>query len=105
MSEHKLVLKIDLEVAAQRMLSQIQVHNQELEAAMQRGIDKAVEEILTEDNFELAIKERVKEELLGLVKKSMLSWDIQKLIIDKVTARIVSRIDEFAEKVAGQIKL
>ncbi len=95
--------KIDLGISAQNFLTQFQNNNRSVEEAVKNGIEKALEEICADSNFEMVVKESVKQELYSIAKKAVMSWEVQNSIQKMIAEKVGKRIEEYADKIADKI--
>ena len=96
-------LRVDLGINAQKIMQQVQIHNQSIESLVEKGINLALQDIINEDDFVEGIRAHCKQEMKEVVNKAVMSWEvrgkIQKMIEDKVGAKI----SEFSDRIAESI--
>ena len=102
------VIKLELDIAASRMLQQVHVHNQHLEKSIQNGIERALKEIFEDENFEETICKLVKGEIKSSVKKAAQGWAIERKIEEVIHESIARKVErmagEWSEKIGNAIK-
>lgn len=96
-------LKLELDISAQRIMSHLKVQNELLEDTIQKGIESAIKEFIEDSNFELLIKNKAKEEILAVVEKIIMPYEIKGKIEKAITAKIEDRITEYADKISEQL--
>ena len=102
--ENNLVnFKIDLGINAQKIVSQIQLNNRNIEEQISQGIELAIIEIANKPNFVESIKLATEKELLDIVNNRILSFDIRQKIIKMIDAKVGEKLDIYAEKIANKI--
>lgn len=106
--ERLATVKIDLEISAQRIISQFQTNNKQLEDAITKGIERALSEVLEDDNFENIVVATVKEEIRNTVKRAASDWSvrnkIQQSILTSIDKKIENLADEWANKALKNIE-
>lgn len=103
MSEDLTKIRLELDINAQKMLQQVQVHNREVKEKVKRGIEKALKDVFEDDNFENKIAEVVKGELQNSVKRAASDWTMRNKIHEAINKNIEGKIDEVASKWANNI--
>lgn len=96
-------IKLELDINAQKMLQQVQIHNEHLESSIKAGIERALNEIFQGDNFEETIAELVKDEIQMTVKRACSDWALRHKIQDTISKSIEGKIDEVANGWAEKI--
>jgi hypothetical protein len=96
-------IKIDLGIEASQFIQHVQLHNEQIEAQIEKGINAALEEIVKGDNFSNSIKEATIQEIKNIVHKRILSYDIQKAIGDSIREKVDQKIALYADGIAEKI--
>jgi hypothetical protein len=96
-------IRLELDINAQKMLQQVQIHNMRLEDSIKAGIERALNEIFEDDNFEETIAELVKDEIQMTVKRACGDWTLRHKIHDTISKSIEGKIDEVANGWAEKI--
>ena len=96
-------LRLELGINAQKMIQMVQVNNKHIEDEISKGIQMALDEILKDDNFALAVKEQTKIALNEVVNKAVLGYEVRNSITKMVEEQIGKKVGEYAEKLAENI--
>lgn len=96
-------IKVELGVAAQKFIQQIQLHNGTIEDQIAKGIELALQDITEGDNFIQAIRESTKSELAMIVNKAVMSWEVRSKISKLVEEKIGKKVEEYADKIAERV--
>lgn len=96
-------LKIELDVAAQRVLNQFQTYNQEMEKAVENGVKKALEELSADKNFEDLIKERTKEAFYKIIDRTMIGYEMESKIQSALHSAVGIKLANYANHLANQL--
>jgi hypothetical protein len=106
--ENHTKISLELGINAQRFVQQVMINNATIEESISKGIELALNDISEGDNFVEAIRESTKSELLNIVNRSVMSWEIQssiqKLIQKKIGEKIESYAEQIAEKITSSLK-
>lgn len=96
-------LRIDLGISAQEIASQIMVNNHNIEKNIANGIQKAIDELSTEETFEEAVCMATKNAILKVVDDSILGWSFREKVSKIVNEKIDNAIGEYGEKLAEKV--
>ncbi len=94
--ENLATIRFELGINAQRLIAQYQSNNQDLEAVIAKGIERAFNEMLQDDNFEDHLVSVVKKEVGETLKKAVADWSIRHKIQDAIAKAIEGKIDTLA---------
>jgi hypothetical protein len=101
-------LRIELGVAAQKILQQIQLHHGTVEEQVEKGVQLAINDICNGDAFVQSVREATKQELAQIVNKAVLSWEtrsrIEKLVAEKIGEKVGVYADQLAETITASLK-
>lgn len=95
-------IRLELGINAQRIISQFQTNNQLLEDVISKGIERALKEVLEENNFEDIVVQTTKEEILNTVKNAVADWSVRHKIQTAVSKAVEKKIDAVADLWAEQ---
>ena len=95
-----LQIKIELDIAAQKVMHSLQTHNAEVEKSIERGIRSALEELTKDDGFELMVKNRTKQIIVEMVDKNIMSWDMRDKLQKAFNDAMQNKIKDYAEAIA-----
>lgn len=96
-------IRLELDINAQKMMQQVQIHNQHLEENIKSGIELALKEIFEENDFERVIADLVKQEIKNQVKDAASSWAVRHKIQDAISSAIEKKVDSIAESWAEKM--
>ena len=104
-----LTMQLDLKIDTQKFVQQVQIHNAELEEQVQKGLDRAFEELSKEGVIEEMIKQAVKKNIMDSFSRWVFQSDIrskvEKQITEKVNKRIEAYTDGLVKEIADKLKL
>lgn len=101
--ENLATVNVELGINAQKFIQQVQLNNIEIESQISKGIELALEDITSGDNFIQVIRQNTKKELIDIVNKSVMSWEIRNKISKIVEQKIGEKIDLFANEIADKV--
>jgi hypothetical protein len=96
-------IRIELGINAQKMIQQVQLHNENVESQIAKGIELAINDLCEGDNFVQHVREATKVELTKIVHQAIVKWDTQRAIEKAVSEKIAKKIEEYADRVAEQV--
>lgn len=96
-------LRIDLGINAQKVMQQLQVHNLNIEAEVEKGLQMAFDEIATDDNFALKIKNETKAHIESICHQAIMSWEVKNKITKFIEEKVGNKISEYADRIAENI--
>jgi len=74
------IIRVELDLSAQKVLHQFQIHNEQISADVQKGIERAVKEF----DFEAAIAAKGKKLIEEVINNFMWNSELRKAIQAKV---------------------
>lgn len=93
-------IRIELGISARQIISQFQTNNQQLEEVVTKGIERALEEILQDENFENLVCETVKDEIWKTVREAATDWTVRTRVRESLNEVVEKKVIEYAEKFA-----
>lgn len=96
-------IRLELGINAQRFMQQVIVHNSSIEDQIEKGIQLALEDISKEDFFIESVRKETLKELTGLVRQSILSWELRSKLTKSIEEKIGNKISEYADQMATKI--
>lgn len=96
-------LRVDLGINAQKIMQQVQIHNQSIEDLVEKGINLALQDVLKEDDFVEGIRAHCKKEMKEVVNKAVMSWEVRGKIQKMIEDKIGVKINEFSDRIAESI--
>ena len=93
--ENSTTIKLEIEVAAQRMISQYMIHNDQLKKQLESGIKKAFEDF----DFEKTIENQVRETIAGIIKKSGDWGKIRRAVEEKLSEAIDAKVNKIVKAI------
>ena len=98
-----ITLKIDLEISAEKIISQLHIHNQDVESQIEAGIKQAIEELAAGNGLIDHVRQATLKSVLDTINKSVMRYDLQYNIQKIIGDKIQSKIEAYADKVAEQV--
>lgn len=99
MLEMQLALKID----TQRFTQQVQIQNEMLEGEIQKGLDKAFEELSKNGTIEEMIKAAVKKNIMDSFSRWIFQTDIRANVEKQITSKLSARIDSYTTSLINEV--
>lgn len=96
-------LRLELGINAQKMIQQVKINNEIIEDQISKGIQIALEEILSDENFSLKIKEQAIKTIEDIVSKAIFSWEVKNKITKLIEEKISEKVQNYAEKIAEKV--
>ena len=104
MLENTVKINMELTVPGQRLVQQLQLHNQEIEDIVEEGVNRGINEFFADKNIVDYIKEEVKSQITNVMSREILSYQMKCKITDLIHMSVQKAIDkhsdEFADKVS-----
>ena len=95
-------LRLELQIPAQRMLSQYIINNKNIEKQVKKGIEDALDNLCRDDNLASLIN----EEVYRTLRESFSRWEISRTIRDTLEEKLhdylLEKAQEFANKVLNK---
>ena len=106
--EQLATIKMELNINAQRIISQFQTNNQQFEKTIVKGIEKALTEMLEEKNFVDIICQETKRETMDTIKAIISDWalkyKLREIIVKATENKVIKTAEDWAEKLLKNIK-
>lgn len=96
-------IRLELGISAQKMVQHVQMHNENIEQQISKGIELAIRDLTEGDNFVNQVRESTKVELKRIVHQAIVKYDTQRAIEKAVSEKIAKKIEEYADSVAEQV--
>ena len=95
-------LRLELQIPAQRMLSQYIINNENIEKQDKKGIESALDNLCRDDNLASLIN----QEVYRTLRESFSRWEISRTIRDTLEEKLhnylLEKAQEFANKVLNK---
>lgn len=95
-------LRLELQIPAQRMLSQYIINNENIEKQVKKGIESALDNLCRDDNLASLIN----QEVYRTLRESFSRWEISRTIRDTLEEKLhnylLEKAQEFADKVLNK---
>lgn len=95
-------VKIELGIDARRVMQQIAIDNQVIEEQISKGIENALNELSNRDKLVEIISQQTKEEVVRVIRNTVLSWKlktrIEEIVFSKMNKKIEKHIDGVINK-------
>lgn len=95
-------LRLELQIPAQRMLSQYIINNENIEKQVKKGIESALDNLCRDDNLASLIN----QEVYRTLRESFSRWEISRTIRDTLEEKLhnylLDKAQEFANKVLNK---
>ena len=98
-----ITIRLDLGIDAKKIMSQIHASDEMLQGAIQRGVEKALQEFATTDKLENIIYEKTKHVITDSFNANAVSWEIRSKIDSAIQKKLSEKIDDYASKVADKL--
>lgn len=95
-------LRLELQIPAQRMLSQYIINNENIEKQVKKGIESALDNLCRDDDLASLIN----QEVYRTLRESFSRWEISRTIRDTLEEKLhnylLEKAQEFANKVLNK---
>lgn len=95
-------IKLELQVPAQRLLSQYITNNKNIEEQVKKGIENALNDLYKDDNLASLIE----QEVYRTLRLSFSNWKISRIVKDVLEEKLhdflVNKAEEFANKILNK---
>lgn len=101
--EYQTVLKLELDIAATKMLQRVIINNEGIESQIQKGIELAVKDLTDGDAFVQKVRETTKQQIDTLVNRALMSYEIQRSIEKSISSKLQAKIEEYSNELAENL--
>jgi len=101
--ENMTTIRLELGIDARQFVQQVQVHNEQLESQISKGIELALDELTKEDNFVSVVKDATKKQVNEIVNERVFSWEMKNKIQNLIDDKIKDKLDAYADKIASEV--
>lgn len=98
-----LTMQLALNIDAQKFIQQLRLHNEALEEEVQKGLDKAVEDLSKEGAIEKMIYEAAKKNIMDSFSRWIFQSDIRSKIEKQITEKLSAKIDKYTDSLVNEI--
>lgn len=95
-------LKLELQVPAQRLLSQYIINNKNIEEQVKKGIENALNNLCKDNNLASLIE----QEVYNTLRASFSDWEISKtvrnVLEEKLHSFLIDKANEFTNKILNE---
>lgn len=96
-------IRMNIDIPTLRYLENIQLRNEEVEHQIKVGVERALAEVCDGDNFANMVKDKVKDQILNLVSKSILGYEFQKQLQQSIQEKIGAKIESYTEVISEKL--
>lgn len=96
-------LRIDLGIEARKIASQIMIDNKSIEEQIALGIEKAMDEMTSEEGFVEYVKEGTKKAVEEAIKSATNSWEFQNKVKESLSKKLDEKIRHYTDGVAEKL--
>jgi flavin-binding protein dodecin len=93
-------LRLELGIDAQRIASQVMVNNRGIEENIANGIQRAIDTITEQENFEQMVASATHEAMHKVIQETVNSWSIRQSIQKSLEAKIGDAVEKYGDSVA-----
>lgn len=98
-----LTMQLSLNIETQKFIQQVQVHNEMLEAEVQKGLDRAFENLSTDGTIETMIHEAVRKNIMDSFSRWVFQTDIRKKVESQITEKLNAKIETYTDKLVNEL--
>lgn len=95
-------IKLELQVPAQRLLSQYITNNKNIEEQVKKGIENALDNLYKDDNLASLIEQEVYNTLRASFSNWEISRTVRNVLEEKLHNFLVNKAEEFANKILNK---
>jgi len=96
-------MQLALNIDAQKFIQQVQINNQMLEDEVQKGLDKAFEELSKDGTIETMIKDCVKKNIMDGFSRWVFQSDIRTKVEKQITTKLSEKIDAYTDSIVSEL--
>lgn len=96
-------MQLSLNLDSQKFIQQIQTHNKEVEDEVQKGLDKAFSELANDGTIEKLIHETVRKNVMDSFSRWVFQSDIRKNIEKMITEKLSAKIDKYTDTLVNEL--
>lgn len=98
-----LTMQLSLNIDAQKFMQQVQVNNQMIEAEVQKGLDRAFEELSKDGQIEKMIHEAVKKNVMDSFSRWVFQTDIRSKVEKQLSQKLSDRIEKYTDSIVSEL--
>jgi hypothetical protein len=96
-------MQLALNIDAQRFIQQLKLNNEDVEAQVQNGLDKAFKELSQEGVIEQLIVDTAKKNIMDSFSKWIFQADIRKNIETQIQQKLAAKIDAYTTRLVDEL--
>jgi hypothetical protein len=98
-----LSMQLSLNIDTQRFIQQVQIHNEELEAEVQKGLDNAFKMLSEDGTIEKMIQDAVRKNIMDSFSRWIFQSDIRSKLEKQITEKLNKKIDAYTDSLVNEI--
>lgn len=96
-------LNIDLRIPPQNFISQYQLHSQDIQNRVQKGIELAIKDVFEdEEKITNLVRESARKQILDLIQKDLIDYSTKSKVREIFQNKISENIENLLEQVFNQ---
>jgi len=96
-------MQLSLNIDAQKFIQQVQVRNEMLEQEVQKGLDKAFEELSKDGTIEKMIQEAVRKNIMDSFSRWVFQSDIRKNVEKQISDKLSDKINIYTDRLVSEL--
>ena len=105
MMENITNLSINIDIAAQKIISQILINNEAIEQEISRSIEKAITEIFkVPEQFDAMVKESIRTSIMNIIQESVFSYTMKDKIHKALSNIVEVKLTNYADVIGMKIE-
>lgn len=96
-------VRLELDMSAVKMMQQVKIYNQELEAKISTLIEKAMSEVVDGEYLEKVVGKIIRDEIEKTVKLAINDYSLRQYIVDGIRDNIEKAVFEKVKNVTDNI--
>lgn len=98
-----LTMQLALNIDAQKFIQQVQLNNSLLEDEVQKGLDKAFEELSKDGTVEKMIFEAVRRNIMDSFSRWVFQSDIRTKVEKQLSQKLSDKIDKYTSTIVNEL--
>jgi len=100
--ENLTTLRVDLGISAQKIMHQLMIHNENIEAVLQENIKRAFDDLTKESTFADLVYEGTKKEIQKIMVDTISDWKVRSKIREAIENAIDGKLDDYAKGISDK---
>lgn len=96
-------MQLQLNIDAQKFIQQVQLNNEMIEGEIEKGLNKAFDELSKDGEIEKMIFEAVKKNIMDSFSRWVFQTDIRNKIEKQLSEKMSEKVEKFTDALVNEI--